>query len=67
MHVVIHPKRAYVKNHSYVSKDMNFVKTTYFNCNTKGHTPNNCYFRNIHVPNDKYVWIRKGTDPKRTK
>lgn len=36
---------------------------TCFYCNIKGHTPNNCYIRNIGVPYGEYIWIKKGIDP----
>lgn len=38
-----------------------------FYCNCKGHISNTCYIWNFGIPNGKYVWVEKGTNPKEPK
>lgn len=64
LQVEIHPKRAYVNNNSYFSKDYNFFKSTCFYCNRKCHTLNVCHIRNFDVPNGEYVWEEKKLNQK---
>lgn len=49
-HVVNHPKNAYFKNNSYVSKDKKFFKPACFYCYTEGHNLNSRYIRNFGIP-----------------
>lgn len=64
MQVESHPKRTYIKDNSYVSKDNNLFKFIYFSCNCKYHTSNASYIRNIRVPSGNYVWVEKRTNPR---
>jgi hypothetical protein len=56
-----------VRNNSYKkisSKISNsYHKPTCFYCNIIGHTPNACYIKNVGVPNGKFIWVEKGTNP----
>ena len=67
MHGVIHPKRLYVRNNSYVYKRNHVFIPTCFYCNTKGHPPNACYIRNYGIPYDEYVRVRKEINPRESK
>lgn len=60
---------SFKKNNSNVknnfSKENNFDShhvhnLTCFYCNTKGHTLNTCYIRNIGVPYGEFIWVKKG-------
>ncbi|XP_045798087.1 uncharacterized protein LOC123892341 [Trifolium pratense] len=63
-HVVNYHKRTYDRNNFYGNKENHIFRPTCFYCNTKGHTPNACYVRNIGVPNGEYIWIKKGINPR---
>lgn len=49
VHDVNHPKRSYVRNNSYVNIRNHVFIPTFFYCNTKDHTLNDCYIRNYDI------------------
>jgi len=60
-----------VSNNSFNGNNSNSYhhihKLTCFYCNTKGHTPNTCYIRNIVVFYDEFIWIKKYINPQAPK